>query len=111
MCHIQMPSFPASLENAIFFYTLSTCLPPPCSLAASISHVTLTAKNEFKTSPLEVKLREAKCQAQRARTCSEMWWFLKPDRRTRRCLRHFSKALKTNVFGSCSSREKFNNRI
>lgn len=51
MCHIPMPSFPASLENAIFLNTFSTCLPPPCSLAASISRVTLTAKDEFKNKP------------------------------------------------------------
>lgn len=50
MCHIQMPSFSASLENAIFLYTFH--MPPPsCSLAASISHVTLTAKDEFKNKP------------------------------------------------------------
>lgn len=57
MCHIQMPSFSASLENAIFLNTLSTCLPPPCSLAASISRVTLTATDEFKNKPFRNQVR------------------------------------------------------
>lgn len=48
MHHTQMPSFGASFKKFYILNTLSTLPPPPCSLAANISHVTLTAIDEFK---------------------------------------------------------------
>lgn len=59
MCHINVPSFAASLYKTILTpFPLSTCLPPTCCLAANISHVTLTAKQEFKYKPLENEIKE-----------------------------------------------------
>lgn len=48
------------LKDTIFLtpFSLSTCLPPTCSLTACISHAMLAATEELKTCPLEVKLKD-----------------------------------------------------